>query len=76
MLNTNRRFRVVFLDREDVKEKDFSMKELLLDDDGTELCYAAQDIADDILDLKLWETLFFQTNRDDKNAKGLIIRID
>lgn len=76
MLNTNRRFKVVFLDREDVKEKDFSMKALLLDDDNTELCYAAQDIADDILDLKLWETLFFQTDRDNKNAKGLIIRID
>lgn len=36
--------------------------------------YAAQEVTDEILDLKVGESMYFQPNRDDKNSKGVIIR--
>lgn len=42
--------------------------------DDYEYKYAAQEITDEILDLKVGESMYFQPNRDDKNSKGIIIR--
>ncbi len=47
----------------------------VLEDDGFEYQYAMQYIIDDVLDLKLNESMYFQPNRDDKSSKGIILRI-
>lgn len=41
-----------------------------------EFNYALQDSIDEILDMKINETIYFQYNRDDKNSKGLLTRIN
>ena len=41
-----------------------------------EFKYALQDSIDEILDMKINETIYFQYNRDDKNSKGLLTRIN
>jgi len=40
-----------------------------------EFIYALQEIADDVLDLKSGECLYFQPNRDNQLAKGIITRV-
>lgn len=40
-----------------------------------EYIYAMQERVDEILDMKADETIHFQFNRDDKNSKGIILRI-
>jgi len=39
-----------------------------------EWIYAMQDIIDTVLDLKIGDSIHFQSNRDDINSKGLIYR--
>ena len=41
-----------------------------------EFKYALQDSIDEILDMKINETIYFQYNRDDQNSKGLLTRIN
>lgn len=43
-------------------------------DNLPEWIYAMQDISDNILDLKLGESMLFQPSRDDKTSKGIIYR--
>lgn len=41
-----------------------------------EFNYALQDSIDEILDMKINETIYFQYDRDDQNSKGLLTRIN
>lgn len=41
-----------------------------------EFIYAMRELVDDILDLKMNEAIYFQSNRDDKTTKGIIHRCD
>ena len=41
----------------------------------SETIYAIQECIDDIMDLKLNKSMFFQPNRDDEESKGIITRI-
>lgn len=43
--------------------------------DDYEFIYALQEIADDVLDLKINESLYFKPNRDNELAKGIITRV-
>ncbi len=43
-------------------------------DNHYEYMYSLQEIADDILDLKVNECMYFQGNRDNKECKGIITR--
>jgi len=47
------------------------------EEDGNDFEYrfAAQEISDDILDLKVNESMYYQPNRDDKDSKAIILRI-
>ena len=45
------------------------------DGDDFEYIYALGEIVDQIMDLKPLDHLYFQSNRDDKNERGLIVRI-
>ena len=86
-LNSIRRYRIVTIDREDftffddipiqdiIGKSNYSELELL--DNlffDSELQYALQDILDNILDLKLYENLQFQSDRSVENSLGIIIR--
>jgi hypothetical protein len=55
-------------------QQEFGMS-LLIDDESPEFHYAIEKIANDLNKLELHETMFFQTNRDSNNSKGVIIRI-
>lgn len=41
-----------------------------------EYMYALQEIGDKVLDLKIGESIYFQPNRDNNEAKGILIRVD
>ena len=86
-INSIRRYRIATIDREDfiifddVPIQDIIGKsnysELELFDNpffDSELQYSLQDILDDILDLKLYEKLTFQSDRGVENSLGIIIR--
>ena len=71
-----RKFKIIHLDREDVQETTISLDELCLDD-GSEMNYSLQEEMDKILDLKMFESMFCHTSRDDKESnKAIIIRVD
>ena len=40
-----------------------------------EYIYALAEILDDVLDLPLLGVMYFQANRDDKDSKGVLVRI-
>jgi len=40
-----------------------------------ETIYSMQEIIDEILDLKIKESIYFQPNRDDSKSKGIITRM-
>lgn len=40
-----------------------------------EIWYAMDDRLDEVLDLKVGESMYFQPNRDDKKSKGIIFRV-
>ena len=87
-LNSIRRYKIVTFDREDVYIfEDISIQDIIgkskyseleLSENfffDSELQYSLQDILDDILDLKLYEKLTFQSDRGVENSLGIIIRI-
>ncbi len=43
--------------------------------DDLEYIYALQDMLDEVLDLQLDESIYFQPNRDNNLAKGIITRV-
>ena len=86
-INSIRRYKIVNIDREDITifndipiqdiigKSNYS--ELELFDNpffDSELQYSLQDILDNILDLKLYENLQFQSDRSVENSLGIIIR--
>ena len=40
-----------------------------------EFNYALQDRIDDLLDMQINDTIYFQFNRDDENDKGIVVRV-
>lgn len=50
--------------------------EMLFTESENEYIYALQEIIDDILDLKKGKSLYFQPNRDDKESKGILLRVN
>lgn len=84
-VNVNRRFKVITFDREDIQESLVSFEQLMglplqgWEEDNiehTELMFAMRDVMDDILDLKVWDRMFFKENRDNSNSHSIIIRVD
>ena len=70
---TKREFRLIGLGI----DKDLTLNELFgKNQDDYEYIYALQeDYGDEILDLKVTESLFVQLNRDDINDKGVLVRV-
>ena len=76
-MQSRRQYRVIatWSNTSDALNKVFSVQELLNEDDGTEVRYAVQEVTDELLDLRVNESMYFQPNRDDKDSKGIIVRV-
>lgn len=69
---TKRKYKVIGEDLDEV----LSFNDLFLDRvNDYEYIYALQEVADDIMDLKVSQSMFVQLSRDDKDVKGVLIRI-
>ncbi len=56
-------------------EKEYTLSQILDNTDYTEVRYSLLDILDNILDLKVNESLFIDTIRGDNNSKGVLLRV-
>ncbi len=57
-------------------DTELTFNDLFLDrENDYEYIYALQEITDEILDLKVCQSLFVQLNRDDINDKGVLVRV-
>ena len=74
-INSKRQYKIAMIENETATIIEKTTIENILTDDGFEYQYALQGEIDEILDLKLGESMYFQANRDDKNSKGVILRI-
>ena len=73
---SKRKFRVVLIDGNSFHENTISFDQLIGKLSSVdEYFFAMQECIDSILDLKLNESMYFRPNRDDKNSKGIIMRI-
>lgn len=75
-----RKFKITHFDREDVKEFEITLNQLMGIDkpehfDGTEMQFSLQERLDEVLDLREWDRMVFQEDRSDKNSLSIIIRI-
>lgn len=69
---TKRKYRVIGEDLDEV----LSFNDLFLDRaNDYEYIYTLQEVADDIMDLKLSQSMFVQLSRDNKDVKGVLIRV-
>lgn len=69
---TKRKYRVIGEDLDEV----LSFNDLFLDRaNDYEYIYTLQEVADDIMDLKVSQSMFVQLSRDDKDVKGVLIRV-
>lgn len=73
--NSKRTYKVVSTENNLNQMDAITLTDLLLSNDDSELFYAMTEVIDEILDLNIGESLYFQPNRDRKNSEGLILRI-
>lgn len=76
-INSKRTFEIVSTSENLNKNLDKVIMTLdsIVYDDYSELGYALQEVIDEVLDLKVGESIYFTPNRDIKDSKGLILRI-
>jgi hypothetical protein len=75
-MNSKRKYRVAISDAAGISIENITFKTLLNSSEDAEFIYAMRDILDKILDLKEYESIYFQPNRDDKSTHGIIRRVD
>lgn len=73
-INSRRRYTIAVADQHGLSTERLSLNTLFRNKEGYEYKYAIADMIDAILDLKEGESLYFQSNRDDTNSKGIILR--
>lgn len=75
---SKRKYRIVSVSHLGVEAEIMTIEGLLFSDsfNDSEMVYAAQDVVDAILDLQVEESMIFQSNRDNANYKGVIVRIE
>lgn len=72
---SNRLYKVSFNSSDGIEVSTVSFSTLISESDDRELIYSMQDVTDEILDLKIGDSMYFRPNRDDAQSKGLIVRI-
>ncbi len=75
-MNSSRKYNIVGFEYGEVINETLTLFQLLKPyKDGFEYIYAVQEETDNILDLKVNETINISLNRDNKDCKGVICRI-
>ena len=75
-LNSSRKYTIIGFEDGGIINETISLFTLLKPHrDGYEYIYALQEETDDILDLKVNQTMYVSLNRDNVNFKGVICRI-
>lgn len=75
--NSNRRFKIVIIESDKVSVEEMGLDDLMnVKPNGQdyEYMYALNDILDQILDLKQFEKMTFQWNRDNPDTLGIVLR--
>lgn len=79
MLISKRKFKAVIFEGGSFETVTVKLSDLTKEDDGQgteyEYIYALQEEGDKLLDLKVGEAMYFQPNRDNDLAKGIIYRV-
>ena len=78
LLSFTREYRLRFLDNGVFDSARINAK-ILLDEtivNDYEYIYALRDIINEVLDLKIGESMYFQPNRDNADSKGIILRVE
>jgi hypothetical protein len=72
---TKRRYYIAVAESDGFETQCLSLNYLFTHrDNDYEYVYAIQEMADELLDLKIGESIYFKPNRDNELAKGIIIR--
>lgn len=74
-IQSKRHYKVAICDQIGLSVEKITLNRLMDDSQDLELFYALRDLIDEVLDLKVDESIYFQPNRDDKNTKGIIRRV-
>lgn len=76
-VNSSRTYLCLWSEAGEIHRKEISVSRIFNNSKNSEFeyIYAVQDRCDEILDLKLNESMYFQFNRDDEDSKGIIKRI-
>lgn len=74
-MNSKRKYRICVCDQIGMSVENMTLHTINDSKMDAEYIYAMCEIIDEILDLRVEESMYFQSNRDNKNAKGIIYRI-
>lgn len=78
-MNSYRKFKIVLVESDDVTIETKTLSELVdIKSDGSEpeWRYSIDEILDSIMDLRKYEKMTFQWNRDNPETIGVIVRIN
>jgi len=76
-MNSNRVYQIAIAEASNIYTYDVPLAALIApdkQDNNFEYIYSLRDILDNVLDLKINESMYFQPNRDNKNTKAIILR--
>lgn len=74
-MNSKREFKVVVVENGCFGTFNHTLEDLIKSKKDYEYLYSLRDDIDKVLDLKEKESMYFQPNRDNELAKGIICRI-
>lgn len=74
-MGSARSFKSITQDGNHTSQMAFSLEDIVKNHGDYEIYYALDDVLDQVLDLKVEETMYFQPNRDNKMSKGILLRI-
>ena len=79
LTHTSRRYQAVICQSGAISKVELTAMELLLEQQEAgvehEFIYALRQRMDDVLDIKLHESIYFQPSRDDINTMGILLRV-
>lgn len=76
LTDSNRRYLITEISGKKIVVHEFVVEAFYRDDREEELVFAVREQIDKILDLRIGQTMYFLTNRDDKNSRSVVYRIE
>jgi hypothetical protein len=77
-INSGREYQIVYMEygTDGIEPIRTMTLNQILEDDVTELAFSLHEILDEVLDLELYQSMYFQPNRDVGQSKGIILRVN